>query len=147
VISMAEQFGVTELDRAGSAGDTAALLMRLAERLRYRGPFLSQAELDQLRTERGPDAERALTWHELVQRFMNDRPLPSDFAQGPLLWQLDTLAWSLHVDPAPKASAAEMPEALVRELAVEGPLGQNPLSVRYPALAAYAHFLGKLPRK
>jgi Raf kinase inhibitor-like YbhB/YbcL family protein len=39
----------------------------------------------------------------LVRRFTDDRALPKGFARGPLRWQLDTLAWSFHLDDDPDA--------------------------------------------
>jgi GTPase-associated protein 1, N-terminal domain type 2 len=145
--SVAERFGVTDSNARGSETNAATLMMRLADHLRYHGPLLSAAELAELEREPGQDSIRAIAWHELVPRYLDDRPLPPDFATGPLRWQLDTLAWSFHLAPVSKESVAEMPEALARELSLAATARPNPLSSRYPTLTSYAEFLGKLPRK
>ena len=69
---------------------------------------------------------------------------------GPLRWQLDTLAWSFHLDDEPAArrrSPAEIPHALADALAVDVSLRETPLVASHPALAAYREFLGRLPRR
>ena len=76
--------------------------------------------------------------------------MPGDFARGPLRWQLATLCWSFHLDDdptAPRRSPAEIPHALADALAVDLPVRATPLSARYPALAGYVEFLGRLPRR
>jgi hypothetical protein len=160
---LAERFGVVAASSASSTvpeeGPTAPMVL-LAERLRYRGPWLSPAELAELSTAREHNATLALRWHALLRRFADDRPLPRDFARGPLRWQLDTLAWSFHLDPDPgpvagddppraRHSPAELLHALGEALAVDVPLPPPPapLSARHPALAAYRDFLGRLPRR
>jgi hypothetical protein len=147
LVDLAEQSGIAEPGLPGSGADPTALMVLLADRLHYRGPVLSAVELAALEREDGPDRDRALAWHGLVQRYRADRRLPPNFATGPLRWQLDTLAWSFHVEPMMKQSAAEVPHALGRELAVAVSTRPNPLAARYPALAAYARFLGQLPRR
>ena len=129
-------------------------MVLLARTLRYRGPFLSADERAELEDERGPgsDHERslALRWHAHIRQFADDRPLPGDFARGPLRWQLATLCWSFHLDDdptAPRRSPAEIPHALADALAVDLPVRATPLSARYPALAGYVEFLGRLPRR
>jgi hypothetical protein len=150
LLALAERFGVE--GAMARRDDPVALMVLLAERLRYRGPTLSTAELSRLAA--GPDREGtlALRWHDQVRRFADDRRLPDDFARGPLRWQLDTLAWSFHLDPAddPAASRrsdAEVPDALGEALAVDVPLPRLALSARHPALAAYRDYLGRLPRR
>jgi hypothetical protein len=80
-------------------------------------------------------------------RFRADRPLPQDFAVGPLRWQLRTLAWSFHVTPDERTSLGELPHALADALAVEGSIRPGALGARYPALNSYARFLSRLPRR
>jgi hypothetical protein len=121
------------------------MMARLAEQLHYRGPTLTPAELAKLANDPDPDRDRALEWHERIQRtVLEDRPLPADFATLPLDRQLDRLAWSFHLDPRPETLA--IPEALLEALSRTGPIRPTPLASRYPALSDYARFLGKLPR-
>ena len=149
LLDLAERFGVVEATRPGASADPTALMERLAARLRYRGPWLAPSELERLEADRprDPAAARALDWHAQVGRFADDRPLPAGFERGPLRWQLDTLAWSFHLEPDPIRSPAEVPHGLARDLAVDGPIRPNPLADRHPALADYAAFLGRLPRR
>ncbi|HMB05603.1 MAG TPA: hypothetical protein VKP69_17945 [Isosphaeraceae bacterium] len=130
--------------------DPAAVMTALARRLRYRGPFLTADERARLAGEPGRDRDLALAWDARVRRFADDRALPGDFARGPLRWQLDTLAWSFHLDDdpdAPRRSPAEVPHALAEMLAIDDPVRPTPLAARYPALTAYAAFLARLPRR
>jgi hypothetical protein len=148
--NLAERFGVAEARATAGEADPVALMIALADRLRYRGPLLTADELSRLGAEPGRDRDLALRWHERVRRFADDRPLPVGFARGPLRWQLDTLSWSFHLDGDPAArrrSAAEVPHAIGEALATDVPLRATPLSGRYPALASYAAFLGRLPRR
>jgi hypothetical protein len=144
---LAERFGVVAVAVEDSDADPTALMVLLAEGLRYRGPFLSAEELGRLTAEPGPDRGRALALDAQARRFAADRPLPADFARGPLRWQLDTLSWSFHLEPDGRLSAAEVPHALAHVLTVEGPARPGPLASRYPALADYARFLDRLPRR
>jgi hypothetical protein len=96
----------------------------------------------------------ALSWHALTRRFAGDRPLPDDYLDGPTRWQLATLAWSFHVDHDPgvaqalsRGLPAEVVHALAQALAVDVPLPATSLADRYPALAEYRTFLGRLPRR
>ncbi|HEV3165310.1 MAG TPA: hypothetical protein VGZ22_14885 [Isosphaeraceae bacterium] len=146
LLDLAQRFGVVEASSA-SHEDPTALMIALADRLRYRGPYLDEAELTRLMRERDPERAEALAWHRQVLRFAADRPLPADFARGPLRWQLDTLAWSFHVEPNPRWSVAEVPHALADVLAVERPIHSSSLITRYPPLDAYARFLSRLPRR
>src|SRR5262249_43573450 len=90
LVDLAGRFGVA--DASGPSRDNPVVLMNLlSDRLRYRGIWLSAAEQAQLNSgaHSGSDQALALKWHELVRRFATDRPLPADFARGPLAWQLD----------------------------------------------------------
>jgi hypothetical protein len=129
--------------------DPVAVMTALARRLRYRGPFLTVEERARLARESGRDRDLALAWDAQVRRFADDRTLPGDFARGPLRWQLETLAWSFHLDDpdAARRSSAEVPHALSEALAVDVSVQPMPLAARYPALTAYAAFLGRLPRR
>jgi hypothetical protein len=129
----------------GGSNEPGALLSLLAERFHYRGSTLKPAELAKLEAEPDPDRDRAIAWHNRISRtFVDDRPLPDDFANLPIDQQLDRVARSFHLDPVPPASA--IPEALIGALSRPGPIRPTPLAGRYPALSEYARFLGKLPR-
>ena len=153
LLALAERFGVSAAEAGSGQDDPAALMVLLAGRLRYRGPLLSAAERASLaaapRSDR--DSALALRWHAQMRRFAADRPLPGDFARGPLRWQLDTFAWSFHLDPndpsGGRRSSAEVVHALGEALANDLPLAPCRLSERHPALAAYRDFLGRLPRR
>ena len=143
LIDLADRSGVAV---GGLGDDPAALMARLADRLRYRGPFLSAADRARLDSEPEADRLRALAWDAHLRRFLPDRPLPRDFPSGPLRWQLDVLAWSFHLPPS-RGPTSEAADALADALAVDGPTRPGPLAARYPALAEYARFLGRLPRR
>ena len=104
---------------------------------------------------RKDDATLALQWDSHVRVFSTDRPLPPGFRNGPIRWQIDTLAWSFHAEKkagdtggtSPRRSAAEVAQALGEALAVDMPLRPNPLTERFPALADYLAFLNRLPRR
>ncbi len=147
LVEFAERFGVIEPGAASAHDDPASLMLRIAERLRYQGPFLSDADRARLASETGPGLARALDWDAQIQRFAADRPLPSHFARGPLRWQLDTLTWSFHLDPDARLAPAEIPLVLANALAVDGPIRPNPLADRYPILNDYARFLASLPAR
>ncbi len=151
---MAERFGVISADTAGRDADPTGLMVLLARDLRYRGPSLSADERARLEGGRDPESghERslALRWHAHIRLFADDRPLPGDFARATLRGQLATLCWSFHLDidpTGPRRSPAEIPHALADALAVDLPVRATPLSARYPALASYVEFLGRLPRR
>ncbi len=139
---LAERFSGFEL---GEPDDPSAWMLRFSDRLRYRGATLSPAELARLRAEADPDRDRALAWHDQLQRFADDRPLPLDFARRPLGPRLAALAWSFHLDPSGLADEA-IPAALAAALSRDAPVRPTPLAARYPALSEYARFLGRLPR-
>ena len=153
LLALAERFGVSAAEAGAGQDDPTVLMVLLAGRLRYRGPLLSAAERASLavapRSDR--DSALALRWHAQMRRFAGDRPLPADFARGPLGWQLDTLAWSFHLDPddlsGGRRSPSEVVHALGEALASDLPLAPCRLSARLPALAAYRAFLGRLPRR
>lgn len=147
LIDFAERFGVASEAGFDLQTDPADVIDLLADRLRYRGTLLSDTERAALGAIADSEATRALTWDRHVRHFVPDRPLPPDFAQGPLRWQLDTLAWSFHTPPDPGVSPAEAPHALGDALAFDGPLRPNPFTERFPALAEYERFLARLPRR
>jgi hypothetical protein len=152
--ALAERLGVLE-GRLAARDDPAALMAALAA-LRYTGPLLEPGELAELNDRQGPGSSRdralALRWHAAARRLAADRPLPADFARGPLRWQLDTLAWSFHLDaacpgpgPGPR-TPDEVVHALAEALTPELSLRPLPLDLtrRYPALDAYRAFLTRL---
>jgi hypothetical protein len=145
LLDLAERFRVLKAD--SPTPHATALMIQIADRLRYRGPLLTTAEQAQLQAEPTPDRDQARAWDEQIRRFLPDRPLPADFARGPLRWQLDTLAWSFHLATDPRLSTAEVPLHLADRLAVEGPIRPSPLAGRYPALTSYTQFLERLPRR
>jgi hypothetical protein len=151
---LADRCGVTV--PPGMAGDPAALMEALARDLRYRGPFLSDAERAGLAGEPGHDGTLALAWDALARRFAADRPLPDPdtLRAGSIRSQLGLLAWSFHMDtlsvgdPAgPRPSDTEVAQALAQALAVDVSLRPIALADRHPALASYQAFLAKLPRR
>ena len=150
LVELAERFGIIPVEADGAGIDPSQVMVMIADRLRYRGRVLSPDELARLARDPSLDRALALRWHDHMRRFLADRPLPPHFAAGPLRWQLDTLAWSFHLDDdrgAPRRSSAEVPHALAEALAVDLPVRPTPLATRYPALADYAAFLGRLPRR
>ncbi len=140
---MAQKFGVSVPDGSGPT----ARMVALSAHLRYRGPLLSEADRSRLASESGPGRSRALDWDAQIRHFLPDRPLPPDFARGPLRWQLDTLGWSFRVEPDPRKTLGEIPRALADALSLDEPIRPNPLAARYPPLSDYAAFLAKLPRR
>jgi hypothetical protein len=148
LLDLAERFGVDP--GSDPMPDPAALMEHLADALRYRGPLLSERERAALRRDPAHDAALALRWDALARRFTDDRSLPADFRRRTLRSQLVALAWSFHSegDPrAPRRAASEVAQALADALAVDVPLRPTPLTERYPALASYLSFLGRLPRR
>ena len=133
------------VDADAARGPTA--WMQAASALRYEGTRLSPAERDTIARGTAPGRSRALAWDDHIGLFAPDRPLPPGFASGPLRWQLDTLAWSFHLELNPTLTAAEMPAAIADALARHEPIAPNPLEAEYPALAEYAKFLGRLPMR
>jgi hypothetical protein len=129
----------------GGSNEPADLMARLASQVHYRGPFLSPDELARLADEVDPDRDRALAWHERLKVFVDDRPLPDDFAALPLDRQLARLARSFHLDPSTRPE--DTPAALLEALTRQGPVRPTPLAARYPALSDYARFLARLPRR
>ncbi len=147
--ALADRFGV-ETGADVASRDPAAVMERVSRRLRYHGPFLSEAERAQLSREPGHDPALALQWDALARRFADDRPLPDGFRRGPLRWQLGVFAWSFHarVDPtSPSRSPEEVVQSLAESLALDVAIHPTPLSARSPALASYLGFLGRLPRR
>ena len=99
--------------------DTDALMMRLRERLAYRDSSLTPDEVNELRQSISP--ARPLAWHTHIDLFRPDRPLPNDFTQGPLDWQLRVLAWSFHLNPANRPPE-EIPHFLSESLSLPFPV-------------------------
>ncbi len=126
------------------AGDLAEAMRRFASR-RYDGPLLSRSELAAISDTSVPGRSRALDWDALIRHFVADRPLPEDFSTGPLRWQLDTLAWSFHLELDRGLTSAEVPSAIGEVLSLDEPIRPNPLEAAYPTLGAYATFLKSLP--
>ena len=138
--------GLADLaDRCGIAandleGDPTALMARLSDRLRYRGPLLSPGDLARIEDE----SER----RRLAGLGRPHPPLP---ARSPLARRLPPSLPAkaarharLVVPPPPlRGTIAEAPDALADELAVEGTTRTS----TDPTLAAYARFLGLLPRR
>jgi hypothetical protein len=157
--AMADRFGVGTEAELDEEPNPAAVMEKLARELRYPGPLLSEAERIDLARDSGHDAALALRWDAQVHRFVGDRPLPAGFRAGRLRWQIAVLAWSFHCEDVegldrraggpslPRRSSSEVVQALAEALVVDVPLRLNLLAVRYPALAGYLTFLGKLPRR
>jgi hypothetical protein len=151
---LAGRFGAV-LGGPGDEGtDPSAQMERLARGLRYRGPYLSDAERDRLAADPGHDAALALRWDARVRRFADDRPLPDNFRRRPLRDQVAALVWSFRSEGSlgdepggPRRSASEVVLSLGEALSVDLPLPPNPLAARHPALAAYRAFLARLPRR
>jgi len=151
LVNLAEQVGAWK-EGAKPPDDPAELLIALSGRLSYRGPWLSKRELAELRSSNGPgsplDRTRALEWHTFLARFATDRPLPAGYRDGSLRWQLETLAWSLHLDrDTTRYALLELPHVLADWLSIGGAPRRNPLSERYPTLETYHAFLEGLPRR
>ncbi len=139
---LADQFEAFEI---GRWGDPAELMARISDRLHYRGPTLSAADLARLAADPDPDRDRALAWHDRIRAFADDCPLPGDFPRIPLRRQLAEFARSFHLTPPARVEV--IPAAMAAALAREGPIRPTPLAARYPALSDYARFLGRLPRR
>jgi hypothetical protein len=146
LIELSDRFSSVSGGGRASDTDPTILMRRFSERVRYLGPVLSEDELAHLHQE--PDAAQALSWHEIVSRFVPDRPLPGDFDHGPLVWQLDMLAWSYHLPPDLARRPAEVPHALADALALDSHgRSFSPGASNYPAVNSYALFLARLPRR
>ncbi len=132
LIALAEHFGILE------PGPSApyAIMQRLRERL-----SCSDAPLTLDNLARFPHPDRAAAWHAHILLFRPDRPLPADFAEGPLDWQVRVLAWSFHLDPGHRP-AEEVPHFLSESLSL--PFA-TPLAEQNSALNDYARFLRRLP--
>jgi hypothetical protein len=141
LLDLAERFEGFE---AAGPDHPSELMARFSERVRYRGPTLSDGELARLKAEFDPDRDRALAWHERIKVYLDDHPLPGDFGRLPLPRQLDRLARSYHLEPP--AEVESTPGFLAEALSRSGPIRPTPLAARYPALSDYARFLGRLPR-
>ena len=130
--------------KSEDAQGPTAWMMAIAA-LRYHGPLLSAEDVAKIKSDASPGSARALSCDAHIRKVAPDRPLPEGFASGPLRWQLDTLAWSFHLDLDPKLTPAEIPLAIAEALAREEPVEPNPLEAEYPALEDYSRFLETLP--
>jgi hypothetical protein len=135
--------GKTEPDI--SVLDRMTRLMKHLHNWRYTGPLLTQTELAEIHRASSQGRSRALAEDRMIRRFIADRPLPDDFANGPLRWQVDTLVWSFHSEPDAKLTITEAVDALADALKLDEPIQPNPLEMKYPALTQYAGFLKRLP--
>lgn len=138
--ALAARFGIVAPDDSGPT----ALMTAIAGDLRYRGPWLSRDQRQRLRADGSARALRSLELDAHLRRFGLDRRMPSDFARGPIDWQLRVLAWSFAYAPHPSLTPPELPFALAESLAVAGPLPFGPLERDYPVLKDYARFLSRL---
>ena len=139
--ALADRFEAFEI---GRWGDPSEFIARFSDRVHYRGPTLSAAELAGLAAEPDPDRDRALAWHERLKAFADDRPLPGDFDRLPLRRQLAEFARSFRLDPPARADASPAPWP--RPCRATARSGRPRWPSRYPALSDYARFLGRLPR-
>ncbi len=142
--SLAILAGRLEGFEVGPSTDPGLFLTKVAEAVHYHGRILTADELDRIARDPDPDKARALAWHAQIRGFVDDRPLPSDFASTPLAGQLALVARSFHLDPSTRPVAVV--DALIAALARPGLIRPTPLAARFPALSDYARFLGKLPR-
>jgi hypothetical protein len=127
IISLAERFDC--LDRVDSTTNLKpyVLLTQIRQRLTYRGTFDTSL----------PAA------FEHLRHFLPDRPLPDDFPDGGLEWQLRVLSWSFHLDPGAR-SVEELPAFLSESLSLLSPL-KLPQASRSAVEIDAAQFLKKLP--
>ena len=86
--------------------DPTSWMVLIADRLRYRGEFLSENDLKRIDQASGnitmkPISGSVREWDRRLRRFIADRPLPADFKRtdAPLRWQVAVIAWSYHLDP------------------------------------------------
>lgn len=137
------------------ARDPDALMTAIADRLRYRGPFLTEAEFDRLdraaRAKNRPTLPARLRdWDRRLRRFVDDRPLPADFRRddASTRWRLAVFAWSFHLDPRlAESEPREAVASILAELARPDPIGVLPESLKreFPALRDQERFLDRLP--
>ncbi len=146
-----DRFGLEAPSPVGYRGrrSVGGMIGNINGGLKYRGPLLTDAERDRLAAE--PDGDRLLEWDAHIRHFLPDRPLPlAMYQDGPLRWQLDTLAWAFHIEPDPRLTLTEIPYALSDALSLPRPVhtwDAEPYAARYPAAAPYAEFLARLPRR
>ena len=118
--------------------------------VRYTGPLLNSAELAAIGGETSSGRSRAIAWDSMIHRFVADRWPPEPTSQraindGPLRWQIDTLAWSFHLELDSKLTTAEVVDAISDVLKLDEPIQSNPLEEKYHSLGEYAKFLRRLP--
>ena len=144
LIAMAERFSALDPTPPDLGRRPTEIMERLKERLTYRDSLLTPSDAAGLAASSDPDRGRALAWDTHVRLFLPDRPLPADFADGPLGWQVRVLAWSFHLDPGSRP-AGEVPRLLSEALGVPVSARPTPLAAVYPALADFGRFLRRLP--
>ena len=142
---------IPEFVFVGDSGRQRLLVLTNAiGNFRYTGALLSDAEIAAIGRESSVGRSRALAWDQVIRRFVADRwPDSSGRAQGiergPLRWQLDTLAWSFHLELDSKLTTAEVVDAIADALKLDERVQRNPLDEKYPTLGEYAKFLDRLP--
>lgn len=146
LIAMAERFSALDPTPTDPGRRAAELMERLRERLVYRDSLLTPSDVSAIAASADPDRARMLAWDAHVRRFLPDRPLPADFADGPLGWQVRVLAWSFHLDPGARP-VEEIPHLLSESLGAPVSARPSPLASVYPALADYGRFLRRLPAR
>jgi hypothetical protein len=146
LLSLAERFGTLREALTAAKPGADALMMRLRERLIYPGPLLTLEDLSRIESSADPDRARVLAWHAQILLFRPGRPLPPDFARGPLDWQVQTLAWSFYLDASTR-TAEEVPQFLSDALSLPVSPRPTPLADHYPTLGEYARFLRRLPAR
>lgn len=144
--SFADRFEAFDL---GSTVDPAAFLARIDEHLHYDGPMLTDGEVKVLTEDpafrRDPEAARVLEWHRKTLGLRRDARLPPLRPRGlSVEQQLGVLARSFRLVPGTRAQ--DVPSALSESLARPWAVRPSSLAGRFPALADYARFLGRLPR-
>jgi hypothetical protein len=127
--------------------EPTTLMQEIDEQLRYRGKWLDAADWSRIERESKEDRDAIRAWERHMQAFRADRILPPDFADRPLREQVNLFAWSFRLPPDPRRSPGEIPHALADALSMERPVRPNPVESKYPALAEYARFLARLPRR
>jgi hypothetical protein len=134
---------------SGGGGDLAFVLRGLAEGLRYDGPWLSEAEQAHLRLDGRAAASRAMEWHGHMSHFAPGRSLPEGLDRMAPAEQSEALARVFDIDTDPALPAADRVFALADALAAPWPVRPLPpdLVREHPALADYARFLARLPRR
>lgn len=142
----ADRFDAFDL---GPIVDRTSVLLKIDEKLHYAGPLLSEVEVQSLSARASADQEpefgRVLEWHRKILGVRQDGAgLPVGFSGAPPATQLGLLARSFRLAQGSRADevVALLSEKLSRSWAVR----PSHLAGRFPALADYAKYLGRLPR-